>query len=46
MPGLFKCGNCHKTYSNPVSHVCRIGWSKSKGQTTVRKPKPKRKRKK
>jgi hypothetical protein len=42
--GLFKCGTCGKPRGNPATHVCRIGWSKAKGQTKVMKPKKKPKR--
>jgi len=44
--GILNCGNCGRPRGNPVTHVCRTGWSKSKGQTTVRKAKPKRKKRK
>lgn len=26
---LFKCGRCHKSYNNRLTHVCRVAFTKS-----------------
>lgn len=38
---LIKCGTCGKSYSNPFSHVCRVGFNKT-GAKKISKPKGKR----
>lgn len=38
---LIKCGNCGRSYNNPLTHVCRVKFSQA-GSKKVAKPKGKR----
>lgn len=38
---LVKCGRCGKRYNNPLTHVCRVSFSKA-AQKKISKPKGKR----